>query len=117
MYLGLPLILSLYTLTAETTALISSMFLWHTIGAALLWPLAFVQTAALRAAGDVKYPMILSVVSMWVFRFGGAYLLAKGFGLRAVGIWISMSMLDWGFRAVMYALRWRSGKWKSMKVI
>lgn len=117
MYLGLPLILSLYSLTAKTTALISSMFLWHTIGAVLLWPLAFVQTAALRSAGDVKYPMILSVVSMWVFRFGGAYLLAKGFGLGAVGIWISMSMLDWGFRAVTYALRWRSGKWKSMKVI
>ncbi len=117
MYLGLPLILNLYTLSAETAALIGSMFLWHTIGAATLWPLPFVQTASLRAAGDVKYPMIMSIVSMWVFRFGGAYLLCYGLNLGAVGIWISMAMLDWGLRAVIYALRWRSGKWRSMKVI
>ncbi len=117
MYLGLPLILKLYTLSAETTALIGSMFLWHTIGAALLWPMAFVQTASLRAAGDVKYPMVMSIVSMWVFRFGGAYLLSTVMGFGAVGIWVSMSMLDWGFRAIIYALRWRGGKWQSMKVI
>ncbi len=117
MYLGLPLILGLYTLSAETAALIGSMFLWHTIGAASLWPMAFVQTAALRAAGDVKYPMLMSIVSMWVFRFVGAYLLCYGLNLGAVGIWISMAMLDWGFRAVVYALRWKSGKWESMKVI
>lgn len=117
MYLGLPLILKLYTLSAETMALIGSMFLWHTIGAVVLWPLSFVQTAALRAAGDVKYPMIMSITSMWVFRFGGAYLLAYGFDLGAVGIWIAMSMFDWGFRAVTYALRWHSGKWQFMKVI
>lgn len=117
MYLSLPLILKLYTLSAGTTVLIGSMFLWHTIGAALLWPMSFVQPAALRAAGDVKYPMIMSVVSMWVFRFGGAYLLAYGFGMGAVGIWTAMSMLDWGFRAAIYALRWRGGKWQSMKVI
>ncbi len=117
MYLGLPLILNLYTLSAETATLIGSMFLWHTIGAATLWPLSFVQTASLRAAGDVKYPMIMSIVSMWVFRFGGAYLLCYGLNLGAVGIWISMAMLDWGLRAVIYALRWRSGKWRSMKVI
>ncbi|WP_322183272.1 MATE family efflux transporter [Neglectibacter caecimuris] len=117
MYLGLPLILGLYTLSAETAALIGSMFLWHTIGAVSLWPMAFVQTAALRAAGDVKYPMLMSIVSMWVFRFVGAYLLCYGLNLGAVGIWISMAMLDWGFRAVVYALRWKSGKWESMKVI
>ena len=117
MYLGLPLILGLYTLSVETTALIGSMFLWHTIGAVSLWPMAFVQTAALRAAGDVKYPMLMSIVSMWVFRFVGAYLLCYGLNLGAVGIWISMAMLDWGFRAVVYALRWKSGKWESMKVI
>lgn len=117
MYLGLPLILGLYTLSAETTALIGSMFLWHTIGAVTFWPLSFVQAAALRAAGDVKYPMIMSVVSMWVFRFGGAYLLSTVLELGAVGIWISMAMLDWGFRAVVYAMRWRGGKWRDMKVI
>lgn len=118
MYAGLPLILGLYSnLTAETVSLVRSMFLWHTIGAAILWPLAFIQTASLRAAGDVKYPMIMSILSMWVMRIGGAYLLVYPLGVGVAGVWVSMAMIDWGFRAVIYALRWRSGKWKTMKVI
>lgn len=118
MYLGLPLILGLYSnLTGETVALVRSMFLWHTIGAATLWPLAFIQTASLRAAGDVKYPMVMSILSMWVMRIGGAYLLVYPLGVGVAGVWISMAMLDWGFRAVLYALRWKSGKWQNMKVI
>lgn len=118
MYAGLPLILGLYSnLTAETVSLVRSMFLWHTIGAAVLWPLAFIQTASLRAAGDVKYPMIMSILSMWVMRIGGAYLLVYPLGVGVAGVWVSMAVIDWGFRAVIYALRWRSGKWKTMKVI
>lgn len=54
------------------------------------------KTSAKKAAGDVKYPMIMSIVSMWVFRFGGAYLLAYGFHLGAVGIWVAMSTGDSG---------------------
>lgn len=117
MYFGLPLILSVYSLTPETGALIGAMFLWHTIGAVTVWPLAFDLPAALRAAGVVKYPMVLSIVSMWVFRFGGAYLLSKSLGIGAVGIWIAMAVLDWGFRAVGYVFRWRSGKWKTKGII
>lgn len=117
MVLGLPLVLTLYNLSEETASLATSMFLWHAAGAVTLWPLAFDLPASLRAAGDVRFPMIASIFSMWVFRFGGAHLLANIFGLGAVGVWISMSMLDWGFRAVIYVIRWHSEKWKEKSVI
>lgn len=114
---GLPLILSVYNLSEETAALTTSMFLWHTAGAVLIWPLAFDLPASLRAAGDVKFPMIISICSMWIFRFGGAYLLANILGFGAVGIWIAMSMLDWGFRAIVYSVRWGSGKWRTKRIV
>lgn len=117
MVLLLSPVLSIYRLSAETAALASSMFLWHTLGAVLLWPAAFILPASLRAAGDVKFPMLISVFSMWVFRFGGAYLLAELLGMGAVGIWISMSVMDWSFRAVIYFCLWRGGRWKSKRVV
>lgn len=114
---SLPLLLSIYHLTAETSRLMLSLFLCHTLGAVLIWPLAFDLPAALRASGDVRFTMVVSVTSMWVFRLGGAYLLSRALGLGPLGVWISMAFLDWGFRAVVYLARWRSGKWKTKGIL
>lgn len=116
MVLGLRQIFSLYTLSAETAALARKMFLWHAAGAVLIWPLSFVLPASLRAAGDVRFPMTVSVVSMWVFRIGGAYLLSGTLGLGAVGVWIAMAMIDWGVRALLFSLRWLGGKWQTKRI-
>ena len=113
----LPLILLLYNLSDDTAMLTTAMFRWHALGGVLLWPMAFNLPASLRAAGDVKFPMAVSIFSMWVFRFGGAYLLAFVFGLGAVGAWISMAILDWGFRAIVFLIRWRGGRWRQMRLV
>ena len=34
----------------------------------IVWVLAFIPGYGMRAAGDVKFSMILSCISMWVFR-------------------------------------------------
>ena len=67
-----------------------------------IYPAEFSATAV-----DVKFPMLISIFSVWMFRFGEVYLLAELLGMGAVGIWISMSMMDWSFRAVIYCCRWR----------
>ena len=110
-------ILNLYHLSEETASLTVSMFLWHMAGAVLIWPLSFDLPASLRAAGDVKFPMVVSICSMWILRFGGAYLMAVVCKLGAAGIWIAMAIGDWGFRAVMYCIRWHSGKWKQAQIV
>lgn len=33
------------------------------------------------------------------------------------GVWVSMAVLDWGFRAAVYAVRWRSGKWMTKGIL
>ena len=60
--LGLPLILGLYSLTPETRWYASVLICIHNGCAMLFWPLAFTMPNALRAAGDVRVPMAVSIV-------------------------------------------------------
>ena len=43
--------------------------------------MSFVLPNALRAAGDARFTMIVSMFSMWVFRVGFSYLLVPYIGL------------------------------------
>ena len=47
-----------------------------------------------RAAGDVKYSMIVSAASMWVFRVALCMILIRGFDFGVLGVWIAM-FVDW----------------------
>ncbi len=116
MWLALPVILKWYHLSQTTAGLTSRMVLVHTTGAVLIWPLAFVLSASMRAAGDVRFAMIISIISMWVFRIGAAYLFAGTLGIGALGIWLAM-VCDWMFRAVVFSIRWLSGKWKEYRMV
>lgn len=116
-FLCLPWILKLYHLSPETAELTRNMVFWHTLGAVVVWPLAFDLPASLRASGDVRFVMILSILSMWVCRIGGAWLFARVMGLGVVGVWMAMAVMDWGTRAVIYSVRWKSGIWKQKRVI
>ena len=115
-WFGLPAILPLYHLSGQTAVLATKMILVHTLGAIVIWPLTFVLPSSMRAAGDVRFAMITSVVSMFVFRLGAAYLFALTFGMGALGIWYAM-LCDWGFRAIVFSLRWISGGWKNKSII
>ncbi|MBR6208304.1 MAG: MATE family efflux transporter [Oscillospiraceae bacterium] len=117
MVLFLPWTLRLFTgISPEAAAIARAMVLWHAAGTVLFWVPAFLQPTALRAAGDVNYAMTVSIVSMWLFRVGGAWLLTRCTALGAPGTWAAMG-LDWAFRAALYIPRWRSGKWESKRVI
>lgn len=114
--LTLPNILGIYHLSEATTSVTYQLVLSYTIGAVLIWPLSFVIPSAFRAAGDVKVPMLISILSMIVFRIGSGYLLALGFHMGVLGVWLAM-MIDWAFRSLMFMLRYFSGKWTRYKAI
>ena len=78
-----------------------------------LWPLAFVFPNMLRACNDVRYTMIVSIASMFLFRIVLSYILGVNFGMGAIGVWIAM-IVDWICRIVFFLLRYRSGKWKKL---
>lgn len=110
--LTMPLTLKLYGLSDETLRLAAVLVLIHDGCAIVLWPSAFTLTNVLRAANDVKFPMVASILSMVILRLGGGYILSVVLGYGAAGIWIAMVM-DWIARVVCFVGRYRSGKWKT----
>ncbi|MER0280099.1 MATE family efflux transporter [Clostridioides difficile] len=108
-------ILNLYNLSNITFYLAFEIMIIHISGWITIWPLSFVLPNSFRAAGDVKYPMIISILSMLIFRIGCSYLLAYIAGIGVLSIFIAM-LMDWGFRSICFLWRWRSGKWKEHSV-
>lgn len=109
--LGLEPILALYGLGAETTSLAKTLVVIHNGLAMFLWPMSFTFPNMLRACNDVRYPMVMSILSMFVFRVGLSYILGAQFGMGAVGVWIAM-IVDWLFRIMSFVGRYFHGDWK-----
>ncbi len=108
--LALPLILRVYSLSPEAHHYAYLLILIHNGCAMLLWPLSFTLPNALRASGDVKVPMVISMVSMVAVRLVGSYLLGVTFGLGVIGVWVAM-VGDWVVRMVCFLLRVRQSLW------
>ena len=111
MLLFLTPILSLYRLSPETTELAYTLVMIHNGLAIFLWPLSFVFPNMLRACNDVRFPMVISIFSMFAFRIGFSYILGVGLGMGAIGVWIAM-VIDWVFRLICFVGRYFHGDWK-----
>ncbi len=77
-------ILNIYSLTDQTHQTAYEMMRLHSITAIVFWPLSFTLPNAFRAAGDVKFPMIVSTLSMWIFRIGFSYLFTYIFRMGVI---------------------------------
>lgn len=80
-------------------------------------PLAwyFVLSGALRGAGDTRFVLLAQAAPIWLVRMPLAFHLGLTFGLGLTGVWTAM-ILDVIGRAVLLALRFRSGAWKRLRV-
>ncbi len=97
-------------MTPESARLCIYMLGWITIAKPLLWSPSFVIPYALRAAGDVKFSMIVGTLTMWLCRVTLATFLIRVVGLGAMGVWIGM-FADWFIRGIIFTIRFKSGKW------
>ena len=113
--LSLGVVLNMYTLSPETRSLAAELVIIHCGMGILIWPAAFVLPNALRAANDVKFTMIASVVSMIVWRLVFSWILCVNLGWGAVGVWWAM-IIDWACRTVCFVWRFASGAWKKNAV-
>lgn len=82
----------------------------------LFWSLAFTPANGLRAAGDVRYSMLLSTLTMWIFRVVVTIVLIRAFHFGPLAVWIGM-FTDWAARAALYLHRFRSQKWTRFQLI
>ena len=100
----------------ESAKLCIYMVTWISIVKPIVWIMAFIPAYGLRAAGDVKFSMAVSVLSMWFCRVSLVIFLARAFHMGPMAVWIGM-FVDWTVRNIIFTIRFRSRKWLNHEVI
>lgn len=109
---GTDFLINLYNLSEDSAAITKQLMIIHSIFCCTVWPLGFVLPSSFRAANDIRFPLIVSLATMWILRVGGSYVLGDWLALGAVGVWLAMGV-DWTVRAVIFTVRYCRGKWLS----
>ena len=116
MFILAPQVISIYGLEKDSIQQAIPMARLCLFMCFAVWPLGFTLPNMLKAVGDVRFIMLASFSSMWLFRVLGAYILVRGLGFGVEGIWYAMYM-DWIVRGMLYFWRVASGRWKTKEVI
>lgn len=93
-----------------------SMITFITIVKPISWVMSFIPGYGMRAAGDVKFSMITSCCTMWLCRVSLCIHLCRVWGFGPIAVWIGM-FSDWTLRAIIFGIRFHSGKWLNHHVI
>ncbi len=104
------------TMTADGRELTFRLMCLIVIVKTFLWPMAFMPAYGMRAAGDVKFSMIVSTTSMWILRVALSWYLCRFTDVGILGVWIGM-FSDWFARNIFFIWRLKSGRWIEHKVI
>lgn len=111
-----PVFLQFYALEPETKRLVIRLVLIHNLFNTVAYPFSGALSNGLRAAGDVKFTMYVSVLSTIAVRLLLSYLFAVTLQMGVIGIAAAM-VCDWVIRAAVFCWRQRSGRWKRFQVI
>ncbi len=110
------MVVSLFNLSPQAQAMALQVMMWFNIVSLFIWPSSFTLPNILRAAGDARFTMSVSIFSMWVFRVGFCYFYVLNFHGGLLSIWAGM-FLDWTFRSLCFVIRFLRGKWLEKNVI
>lgn len=111
-----PMVMPFFDVAPETRRLTVWLVLIHNVFNCVAFPFADPLGKGLRAAGDVKATMAWSIATTIGVRLAASVLLAVIWDLGVIGIALAMS-LDWCFRAAVFYIRFRSGRWKRYSLI
>ena len=115
-YLSLNSIVKVFDVSPETMEMATQIMHMYILSVVCLYPSAMAMAYGLRGAGDTKFVMTVSIVSMFTLRIGAAYLFVNVFDCGIMGIWYAQP-LDWILRSTMFWGRFIKGKWRNVKVI
>lgn len=116
LFISAPWILSFFSISAEASEGAVMLIRTCAVAAALMHEPAFVLPNALRAAGDMRFTMLVSVISMWTMRVLLCYVFAYTFDLGVLGVWLAMYS-DWVLRSILFLWRFWSGRWKNRNLV
>ncbi|WP_066072647.1 MATE family efflux transporter [Neobacillus soli] len=93
------------------------------IGLPVLWAIVFVEPgramnivlmSSLKSAGDVRFPVIIGMLSMWGIAVSLSYLFGIHYGLGLLGIWLAQGADEW-LRGCFALRRWLMKPWERRK--
>jgi len=70
----------------------------------------------LRGAGDVIFPVVMAIISMWGVAVLGGYFFGIVLGYGLPGIWLGMTCDEW-IRGICMFFRWRSRRWTKKSMV
>jgi len=80
----------------------------------VVFSLMFIFNGILRGAGDTVFPMIITILALWIIRLPISYLLSLR--MDAIGIWWGIP-IAWGFGVTASFLYYKTGRWKKKAVV
>lgn len=93
-----------FTSDKEITSLLLPLFLWCMVWQPMrTWTYSFNQS--LTAIGEAKFVALSSVLGMWFFATGGAYVFGVVLGMGVKGVLFGL-LLDESLRAILVSWRW-----------
>jgi multidrug resistance protein, MATE family len=96
---------------------VGSAFLVATATFQLFDAVAMTLSGSLRGAGDTVIPGVFTVILSWALIVGGGEAMVRWFpGLASLGPWIAASSYIIAL-AVFFALRFASGRWKTIRLV
>jgi putative MATE family efflux protein len=95
------------------------------IGLPVLWAIVFVEPGramnivlmnALKSAGDVRFPVVIGIISMWGIAVSLSYILGVHYELGLLGIWIAQGADEW-LRGCFALRRWLMRPWERLRKV
>lgn len=111
-----PLIIQYSAISDEAKSLVIWLVLINNIFNGLAYPFAGPLGNGLRAAGDVKFTMVVSITLTIAARLFFSVLFGLWLDWGVIGIAIGMS-IDLVFRGIIFILRYKSQKWTQFHLI
>ena len=107
---SMPFILKIYNLSEAANKMTWIIVFVHALVMIVIWPSAYMLPIVFRGAADAKFPMIVSIFAMLIFRISFSYLFAVVLNMGMLGTWAAM-FVDWLVKAVIFEWYYRKDKW------
>ncbi len=111
--LGGHIIMSMFTNDSEVIR-IGDQYLTIVSIFYITFTLMFIYSGITRGAGDTLWPMVITIISLWLIRIPFAWYFSGKFGSQ--GIWWSIPA-GWTFGMIMSYLYYKTGRWKNKAVV
>lgn len=94
------------------------------VGLPVLWAIVFVEPgramnivlmSSLKSAGDVRFPVVIGILSMWGVAVSLSYFLGVHLSLGLLGIWLAQGADEW-LRGCFAVKRWLMKPWERVKI-